>query len=458
VLNAIQATNGGGTDLFVSHLNTAGNGVVYSTYLGGSGDENLTTNVTFSGGIALDASANAYVTGFTSSTNLPTAAPLRGTNAGKLDALIAKISGTLRGVQFDSASYSVNEGSATASITVTRIGDTSGSDTVDYASSDGTAAARSDYHPVSGRLTFAPGEASKTFNVSIVDDAYVEGNENLTLTLSNPAGGAVLGSPSTANLTIVDNDSGTPTSNPINDSRIFVRQHYLDFLEREPDLGGWDYWTSEITKCGIDAACIDDRRISVSAAFFIEQEFQNTGFYVYRVRRASFGTQANLAQYVNDRGLIGSGTAAEKVVFTDAWVQQPEFLAKYPVALTGPQFVDALLTTVKQGSGVDLAAQRDALVADYGANGSRSRIVRAVVDNAAFVGAEYNPAFVLAQYFGYLRRDPETGGYLFWLDILNNKQPNNFRGMVCSFLTSAEYQERFSPVVTRSNRDCAGVH
>jgi hypothetical protein len=237
-----------------------------------------------------------------------------------------------------------------------------------------------------------------------------------------------------------------------------VRQQYLDFLEREPDPGGWDYWTSEITKCGTDTACLDDRRISVSAAFFIEQEFQNTGFYVYRVRRASLGTQANLAQYVNDRGLIGGGTAAEKVAFTDAWVQQPEFLAKYPIALTGPQFVDALLGSIKQGSGVDLASQRDALIADYGANGSRSRIVRAVVDNATFVGAEYNPAFVLAQYFGYLRRDPETGGYQFWLDVLNNKQPNNFRGMVCSFLTSTEYQERFSPVVTRSNRDCAGVH
>jgi hypothetical protein len=291
-----------------------------------------------------------------------------------------------------------------------------------------------------------------------VDDAYVEGNENFTLMLSNPGGGAVLASPSTASITIVDNDTGPPASNPIDDSRIFVRQHYLDFLEREPEQGGWDYWTSEITKCGSNAACIDDRRISVSAAFFIEQEFQNTGFYVYRVRRATLGTQANLAQYVSDRGLIGSGTTAEKIAFTDAWVQQPEFLTKYPAALTGPQFVDSLLATVKQGSGVDLASQRDALVVDYSASGSRSRIVRAVVDNAAFLAAEYNPAFVLVQYFGYLRRDPEPGGYLFWLDVLNNKQPNNFRGMVCSFLTSTEYQARFSPVVTRSNRDCAAVH
>jgi hypothetical protein len=58
------------------------------------------------------------------------------------------------------------------------------------------------------------------------------------------------------------------------------------------------------------------------------------------------------------------------------------------------------------------------------------------------------------QYFGYLRRDPEQGGYLFWLNVLNNGQPNNYRGMVCAFITSAEYQLRFGAIVTRSNRDC----
>jgi hypothetical protein len=57
------------------------------------------------------------------------------------------------------------------------------------------------------------------------------------------------------------------------------------------------------------------------------------------------------------------------------------------------------------------------------------------------------------QYFGYLRRDPDQGGYDFWLNILN-QQPQNFRGMVCAFLTSTEYQQRFG-VATRSNADCS---
>jgi hypothetical protein len=110
---------------------------------------------------------------------------------------------------------------------------------------------------------------------------------------------------------------------------------------------------------------------------------------------------------------------------------------------------------VKQNSNVDLSSQRAALVGDYAANNSRSRIVRLVAEMQAFQTAEYNNAFVLMQYFGYLRRDPDDGGYLFWLDVLNNKVPGNFKGMVCAFITSAEYQQRFSPIVTRTDADCA---
>jgi hypothetical protein len=66
--------------------------------------------------------------------------------------------------------------------------------------------------------------------------------------------------------------------------------------------------------------------------------------------------------------------------------------------------------------------------------------------------AEFNSGFVLAQYFGYLRRDPEEGGFLFWLNVLNTT--GNFRGMVCAFINSGEYQTRFSSIVTRDDRFC----
>jgi hypothetical protein len=61
---------------------------------------------------------------------------------------------------------------------------------------------------------------------------------------------------------------------------------------------------------------------------------------------------------------------------------------------------------------------------------------------------------VLTEYFGYLKRDPDEGGYQFWLDVLNNHVPGNYRAMVCAFITSAEYQQRFSSVVTHTNSEC----
>jgi len=85
---------------------------------------------------------------------------------------------------------------------------------------------------------------------------------------------------------------------------------------------------------------------------------------------------------------------------------------------------------------------------------TRAQVLLDVIEIPAFKTREFNGAFVLMQYFGYLRRDPDQGGYDFWLDVLNNRVPGNFRGMVCAFLTSAEYQHRFGSAVTRTDHDC----
>jgi hypothetical protein len=77
-----------------------------------------------------------------------------------------------------------------------------------------------------------------------------------------------------------------------------------------------------------------------------------------------------------------------------------------------------------------------------------------VIEQAAFQQREYNAAFVLTEYFAYLRRDPDSRGYAFWLEVLNNREPGNYRGMVCSFITSEEYQNRFSRIVSHSNGEC----
>jgi len=157
-------------------------------------------------------------------------------------------------LQFNSATSYVSENGGSAQVTVTRLGDTSASATVDYATSDGTASSPSDYLATSGTLHFNPGETFKTFSISLVDDLYVEGNETINLSLSNPSGGAFVGSPNLAALTIVDNDVVTtsppqlildesgpdPNQAAAFDSILFLRdpfhvQNVADWLNLGPD-------------------------------------------------------------------------------------------------------------------------------------------------------------------------------------------------------------------------------
>ena len=139
-------------------------------------------------------------------------------------------------------------------------------------------------------------------------------------------------------------DVGVLAPNQIDDSRNFVSQQYHDFLGRLPDQGGWDYWTQQITQCGNDALCIHHQRIAVSAAFFIELEFQQTGSVVYRMYRAAYGTlpnaptRANItySQFLADRAQLvgGPGLAQSTIDFANNFVQRSEFKAAYPDGLT----------------------------------------------------------------------------------------------------------------------------
>ena len=252
---------------------------------------------------------------------------------------------------------------------------------------------------------------------------------------------------------------GILTRNQINDTTFFVRQQYLDFLNREPDPGGLAYWTNEITSCGDNWRCISARRTRVSAAFFVEQEFQNTGSFVYRLYKDGLGRRPTFSEFSQDRAQIDvTNLENTKRAFTLVFVQRTAFLQKYAAAMNAASFVDALITTIQQSSNVNLGAQRDALIARYnqGANLTESRALalRDAVENQAVINSEYNASFVLMQYFGYLRRDSDQGGFDFWLNVLNNQDPNNYRGMVCSFITSREYQERFGLQLSRTNADC----
>jgi hypothetical protein len=254
--------------------------------------------------------------------------------------------------------------------------------------------------------------------------------------------------------------NSTATENPVNVGDFFVRQQYLDFLGREPDREGWLFWTDQLSSCGLDANCIREKRIDISAAFFQSAEFQEGGNYVYRLYRAALGRRLTYAEFSADRQQVigGPGLDASRIAFADSFVERPEFVQKYQNISSGEVFVDALLRTVQQDAGLELSSQRESLIQSYNSgadlNHSRSAVLRAVAESGAFQDAVYNASFVLTEYFGYLQRGPDADGYAFWVEVLNHRDQGNYRGMVCSFLTSAEYQRRFSPVVIHSNNEC----
>ena len=254
--------------------------------------------------------------------------------------------------------------------------------------------------------------------------------------------------------------ASTESANPLDTPEYFVRQQYVDLLGREPDEGGFNYWSDRILECGNDVACVNARRRDVAAAFFIEAEFQQTGSFIYGIYKGSLGRSPVYTEFSSDRQQVigGANLDAKKQAFAESFVSRGEFLAKYQANTSDESFVDALLQNVQQSSGIDLNTQRENLISSYNAganlNESRSLVVRGLTESAAFRQAQYNAAFVRTEYFGYLRRDPETEGNNFWVDVLNNREPGNFRAMVCSFITSTEYQRRFSSIVSHSNGEC----
>jgi hypothetical protein len=352
-----------------------------------------------------------------------------------------------------------------------RTGDTSAVSTVDFATVNGTATDRADYAAHFGTLKFNPREASKTFIVLITDDVFVESDQTLTATLSNPSG-AVLGNFNTATLTIVDNDTVQLSLNPINIAPFFVNQHYVDFLNRAPDQSGLDFWTNQITSCGSNLPCLEVRRINVSAAFFLSIEFQETGYFVYRTYKVSYGNlpgapvPLKLKEFLVDTQQIGQGVIVgqlgweqvledNKRAFATDFVMRSRFTTAYPVTLTPAEFVDALYATAGVTPSV---AERQAAINEFGSatttadTAARARVLRRVAENSALVRQEFNKAFVLMQYFGYLRRNPNDApdnnfdGYNFWLGKLNQFNGNFIEAeMVKAFLNSSEYRLRFGP-------------
>ncbi|MCA1634706.1 MAG: PQQ-dependent sugar dehydrogenase [Acidobacteria bacterium] len=254
-------------------------------------------------------------------------------------------------IKFEAASTAVPESQGSVQIRLTRTGDTSRETMVFYTTTSLVASPRGDYTPASGRLRFAPGDVTKSFEFLITNDETDEPNETVHFSAGFQIGFETFLS-DMADLTIIDDDAETSATNPIDRSDFFVRRQYHDFLNREPDADGLAFWTGGIESCGTDTQTERDDL----------------------VRRLTEGTETRAS----------------------AW--------------------------------------------------------RIVAEDDDFERAELNRAFVLMQYYGYLRRDPNAQpdmdfrGFDFWLDKLND-HGGDFRSaqMVDAFINSIEYRNRFRP-------------
>ena len=238
--------------------------------------------------------------------------------------------------------------------------------------------------------------------------------------------------------------------NAIDMPEYFVRQHYLDFLGREPDESGFNFWSDQILSCGSDAACMERRAINVSAAYFLSIEFQQTGGLVDGLYRASYGRRPQFAEFTPDAAVVAQNVVvgngdwaarleANKQAFIEAWMQRAAFRSAYD-GLANSTYVDTLISHANGFNG-----DRDALVS--GLNGgslSRAAVLRQIVENEGFVSTKRNQTFVMMEYFGYLRRDPDESGYQFWLNKLDQFSGNFEQAeMVKAFIVSGEYRNRF---------------
>ncbi|HEX8130829.1 MAG TPA: carboxypeptidase regulatory-like domain-containing protein [Pyrinomonadaceae bacterium] len=362
-------------------------------------------------------------------------------------------------VQFGAAAYTANEATAAgqispgATLTLTRTGDISQAASVEYRTIDdpaavpcnastGVAYARCDYATTVETVHFAPGEAQKTITIPLIDDAHQEGSETLTLELSEPSG-ALLGTQRAATLTINDTDAAAAL-NPLGGNAFFVRQHYLDFLSREPEPDGFNAWLGVLERCGNtnDPAC---DRLTVSSSFFRSTEFQLKGYFVYLFYKVSLNRLPTYAEIIPDMRSVTGATAAEvqakRDAFANSWMERPEFNALHSNTSSDSVYVTGLLQRAQVTLGG--AVTRETLIADLQAGRkTRAEVLRAIVEHPAVDAKEYNSAFVAMQYFGYLRRDPEPEGFRNWLTYLN-ANPSDFRTMVKGFAESTEYRLRF---------------
>ena len=240
---------------------------------------------------------------------------------------------------------------------------------------------------------------------------------------------------------------GTNTVITINDFDFFVSQQYIDFLKRFPEPAGLQFYMDTLnpdTKCApTDTECRKVLRGIVAANFFRSPEFQDRGYFIYRFYPVAFGRKPDYAEFVPDLAKVSGFLSdaeleAAKVAFINEFMSRPAFVTKFN-GLNDTQYVDTLLST----AGVAPHQFRDFWIAALG-NGTRTRatVLRDISETPEVYNKYFNQSFVVMQYFGYLRRDPDSL-YLNWITHLDTT--GDYRSMINGFMNSSEYRLRFGP-------------
>ena len=240
---------------------------------------------------------------------------------------------------------------------------------------------------------------------------------------------------------------GTNQVITIDDIDFFVQQQYVDFLGRFPDSIGFANWNATLNGCPNGGFGEFDNpgcdRVHVSAGFYLSTEFQGRGYWAYRWYDATLGRRPLYTEFIPDMVRVGGALSPQqeaiaKDQYMNDFVQKGEFKGIYPDSLTSQQFVDKL----EQTTGLTIANKANLVSALNGGTQTRAQVARTVVESQTVFDKFFNRGFVTMQYFGYLRRDPDTIGFKNWVDTLD-ADPNNFRHMIFGFIYSTEYRNRF---------------
>ena len=259
----------------------------------------------------------------------------------------------------------------------------------------------------------------------------------------------------------IDPGVATTGSNPFDDARFFITQQFTDLIGREPDQATMDRLTAQLSSCGPRNDCLRKSRVEISTDLLVGNELPNTGVFLYGLYAAGLGRLPRYNEFETDHALITGQKGeleATRMALANAFVDRVEFKRRFPATMKPAEFVDSILTLLAQSSGVDLGSERSMLISllDDAANGRAVMLAR-IASDARVVDANYNQALVLFQYFSQLRRNPDDASYGAWVNTLKSKplrDPDAARLVVCNFLHSAEYQNRFGMVATHYSREC----